>query len=123
LIGQPDKVLQWFELLLPVINHLSQEKDLAAESQGIVLDILTADDGKDASSFAGGAAAPVAEKMLILWINEVETLRKDPDPLQEFKEQNLREILLLYGKKRPKVCALWTQQSVFLLVSLLTIKQ
>jgi len=115
LIGQPEKVLQWFELLLPVINHLSQEKDLAAETQGVVLDILTADGGNDASSFAGGAAVPVAEKMMILWITEVETLRKDPDPLQEFKEQNLRETLLLYGKKRPKVCVLQTQRSISLL--------
>ncbi|KAI0398538.1 hypothetical protein F5Y17DRAFT_411000 [Xylariaceae sp. FL0594] len=102
LIGQPGKVLQWFELLLPVINHLNQEKHLAAECQGIVLDILTADDGNDTSSFAGGAALPVAEKMMDLWIKEVEILRNDPDALQEFKEQNMRETLLLYGKKRPK---------------------
>ncbi|KAI3331817.1 hypothetical protein HD806DRAFT_478407 [Xylariaceae sp. AK1471] len=102
LIGQPGKVVQWFELLLPVLNHISQEKDLASEVQGILLDILTADDGNDTSSFAGGAAAPIAEKILLLWFQEVEFLRMTSDALQDFKEKQLRETLLLYGKKRPK---------------------
>jgi hypothetical protein len=104
LIGQPGKVVQWFELLLPVLKHLSQEKDLAAESRGVLLDILTADDGNDASSFAGGAAALIAEKVVLLWLQEVEALRKTPNALQDLKEKQLRETLMLYGKKKPKVC-------------------
>ncbi|KAI0409096.1 hypothetical protein F4802DRAFT_593942 [Xylaria palmicola] len=102
LIGQPARVLQWFELLLPVLSHLSQEKDLASETQGIVLDILTEGDGKDAGSLGRGAAAPIAEKMITLWFQEAELLRQNPDTLRDFKEKHLRETLLLYGKKRPK---------------------
>ncbi|KAI1130490.1 hypothetical protein F5Y10DRAFT_263182 [Nemania abortiva] len=102
LIGQPTRVLQWFDLLLPVLTHLSQEKDLASECQGIVLDILTASDGNDTSSSTRGAAAPMAEKIIHLWFQEVELLRNTPDALQDFKEKHLRETLLLYGKKRPK---------------------
>ncbi|KAI0109535.1 hypothetical protein GGR51DRAFT_558226 [Nemania sp. FL0031] len=102
LIGQPTRVLQWFELLLPVLTHLSQEKDLASECQGIVLDILTASDGSDTGSSTRAAAAPMAEKIIRLWFQEVELLRNSPDALQDFKEKHLRETLLLYGKKRPK---------------------
>ncbi|KAI0489498.1 Hamartin protein-domain-containing protein [Xylaria cf. heliscus] len=102
LIGQPAKVLQWFELLLPVLGHLSREKDLASETQRLVLDILTEGDGKDTGSLVGGAAAPIAEKMIFLWFQEAELLRESPDALQDFKEKHLRETLLLYGKKRPK---------------------
>ncbi|KAI0448698.1 hypothetical protein F5B21DRAFT_496741 [Xylaria acuta] len=102
LIGQPAKVLQWFELLLPVLGHLSREKDLATETQRIVLDILTEGDGKDATSLARGAAAPIAEKMIFLWFQEAELPRQSPDALHDFKEKHLRETLLLYGKKRPK---------------------
>ncbi|KAI0443150.1 Hamartin protein-domain-containing protein [Xylaria telfairii] len=102
LISQPAKVLQWFELLLPVLGHLSQEKDLASETQRLVLDILTEGDGKDASDPSRGAAAPIAEKMVLLWFQEAELLRESPEALQDFKEKHLREILLLYGKKRPK---------------------
>ncbi|TRX98114.1 hypothetical protein FHL15_000759 [Xylaria flabelliformis] len=102
LIGQPVKILQWFELLLPVLGHLSREKDLASETQRIVLDILTEGDGKDTSPFARDAATPVAEKMIFLWFQEAELTRQSPDALQDFKEKHLRETLLLYGKKRPK---------------------
>ncbi|KAI0548539.1 hypothetical protein F4679DRAFT_311274 [Xylaria curta] len=102
LIGQPAKILQWFELLLPVLGHLSREKDLASETQRIVLDILTEGDGKDTSPFARDAATPVAEKMIFLWFQEAELTRQSPDALQDFKERHLRETLLLYGKKRPK---------------------
>lgn len=111
LMGQPAKVLQWFELLLPVLGHLSQEKDLASETQRLVLDILTEGDGKDASELSRGAAAPIAEKMILLWFQEAELLRESPDTLQDFKEKHLREILLLYGKKRPKVCLISNSRS------------
>ncbi|KAI2624734.1 hypothetical protein GGS21DRAFT_531902 [Xylaria nigripes] len=102
LIGQPERVSQWFDLLLPVLTHLTREANLASESQGIVLDVLTSDDGNGTSSFTGGAAAPVAEKIILLWFREVGLLQKGPDALQDFKEKHLKETLLLYGKKRPK---------------------
>ncbi|TGJ79264.1 hypothetical protein E0Z10_g9495 [Xylaria hypoxylon] len=102
LISHPTRILQWFDLLLPTLAHLGQEKDLASESQGIVLDILTGGDGNDTSSFTRGAAAPVAEKLILLWFREVELLRESSDALQDFKEKQIRETLILYGKKRPK---------------------
>ncbi|KAI1115267.1 Hamartin protein-domain-containing protein [Nemania sp. NC0429] len=102
LIGQTTRVLQWFELLLPVLDHLGQEKDLAAECQGIVLDILTGTDGSDPSPSTRDAAAPMSQKMMHLWLQEVELLRDSADALQDIKEKHLRETLLLYGKKRPK---------------------
>ncbi|KAI0424596.1 Hamartin protein-domain-containing protein [Xylaria sp. FL1042] len=102
LVRQPARVLQWFDLLLPALAHLGLDKDLASETQGIVLDILTGGDGSDASSFSRAAAAPVAEKIILLWFREVDLLRQSADALQDFKEKHLRETILLYGKKRPK---------------------
>ncbi|KAI1437146.1 hypothetical protein GGR50DRAFT_114984 [Xylaria sp. CBS 124048] len=102
LIGQPARVLQWFELLQPLLTHLSRQSNLASESQGIVLDILTADDGNDTKAFTGGAAGPVAEKIILLWFRAVESLQAGPDASKEFKEKLLKETLILYGKKRPK---------------------
>lgn len=102
LIGQSAKILQWFELLLPVLAHLSQEKDLASECRRVVLDILTDGDGNDTGSLTQGAAIPVAEKIICLWFQEVELLRKSTDALRDFREKHIRETLLLYGKKRPK---------------------
>ncbi|KAI0967595.1 Hamartin protein-domain-containing protein [Xylaria arbuscula] len=102
LIGQPARVLQWFDLLVPALGHIGLDKDLASETQGIVLDILTGGDGSDASSVSRSSAAPIAEKIILLWFREVDLLRQSADALQDFKEKHLRDTLLQYGKKRPK---------------------
>lgn len=102
IIGQPDRIFQWFELLLQVLNYLNQEKDLAAELENTVLDILTADDVNDPSSPTGGAAPQLAERILLLWLDEYETLGKSPDAITEFKEKQMQRTLLHYGRKRPK---------------------
>ncbi|KAI1210880.1 Hamartin protein-domain-containing protein [Annulohypoxylon truncatum] len=102
IIGQPDKIFQWFDLLLLVLNHLNQEKDLAVEVEGILLDILTADDGDDPSSPTGGAAPQLAERILLLWLDEYDTVGKSPDAISEFKEKQMQRTLLHYGKRRPK---------------------
>jgi hypothetical protein len=103
LVGQSDKIFRWFDLLLPQLDHLSQEKGLAVESQGVVLDILTADDGNDTNSPTGGAAIPLAERLALVWLDECELVGKCPDVARNFKEKILRETLIQYGKKRPKV--------------------
>ncbi|KAI0840933.1 Hamartin protein-domain-containing protein [Hypoxylon sp. FL0890] len=102
IIGQPAKIFQWFDLLLLVLNYLNQEKGLASEVEGVLLDILTAEDGNDPSSPTGGAAPQLAERILLLWLEEYEAINKTPDAISDFKEKQLRRTLLHYGKKRPK---------------------
>ncbi|KAL7627528.1 hypothetical protein AAE478_001721 [Parahypoxylon ruwenzoriense] len=101
-IGQPAKIFQWFDLLLSILNYLNQEKGLASEAEGVLLDILTADDGNDSSSPTGGAATQLAERTLLLWLDEYETISKTTDAISEFKEKQLRKTLVMYGKRRPK---------------------
>lgn len=102
LIGQPAKVMQWWEQLLPVFDVLNQEKDLATEGQNILLDILTADDSNDAESPTGGAAVPLGEKVLRFWMDDCGRAAKGEGPLALFKEKQLRQVLIIYGKKHPR---------------------
>ncbi|KAI1377783.1 Hamartin protein-domain-containing protein [Hypoxylon crocopeplum] len=102
IIGQPVKIYEWFELLLPVLNYLNQEKGLASEVEGVLLDILIADDGNDPSSPTGGAAPQLAGRILLLWLDEYEAVGRTPDAISDFKEKQLRKTLLHYGKRRPK---------------------
>ncbi|KAI8963830.1 Hamartin protein-domain-containing protein [Daldinia sp. FL1419] len=102
IIGQPSKTFQWFDLLLLVLNHLNQERGLASEVEGVLLEILTADDSNDPSTPTGGAAPKLAERILLLWLDEYEAIGKSPDAMTEFKEKQLRKTLLHYGKRRPK---------------------
>ncbi|RYO95522.1 hypothetical protein DL764_007682 [Monosporascus ibericus] len=96
LVAQPDKISQWFELLLPVLDHLNDEKGLVSVSQDALLDVLTAD-GRP-----GEAAIPLAERHMTIWLDDCDTARQGGDAARTTKEKFLRETLVLYGKKRPK---------------------
>ncbi|RYP77736.1 hypothetical protein DL770_007020 [Monosporascus sp. CRB-9-2] len=96
LVAQPDKISQWFELLLPVLDHLNEEKGLVSVSQDTLLDVLTADDRP------GEAAIPLAERQMTIWLDDCDTARQGSDAARTTKEKFLRETLVLYGKKRPK---------------------
>ncbi|KAI0014374.1 Hamartin protein-domain-containing protein [Xylariaceae sp. FL0662B] len=102
LVGQPPKVFQWFDLLMPLLDSLNQEKGLASEVEGSVLDLLTADDDNASSSSVGDTALQLAERIVLLWLDEFDVMKKVPDASAAFKEKHLRHIIILYGKKKPK---------------------
>lgn len=103
LVVKADKILQWFDLLLPVLDHLNQEKGLAAECQGTMLDAMTADDGHASKIPDKGAAILLVEHHISLWLEECDIIRRDSDAARPTKEKFFRETLILYGKRRPKV--------------------
>lgn len=103
LVVKPDRVFQWFGLLVPVLDHLNQEKGLASECQDTLLDVMTADDGHDSSIPDKGAAIMLAEHHITIWLEECDIIHKDSDAARIIKEKFLRETLILYGKRRPKV--------------------
>ncbi|KAI0478907.1 hypothetical protein GGR56DRAFT_632497 [Xylariaceae sp. FL0804] len=102
LISEPAKVLQWFEILLPVLDHLNQQKGLVKEATEVMLDILITDHGDIPNTSGGGVASPLAEKLLLLWLKGCEVHQKHGDPYEEFKARQFRNTLISYGKKRPK---------------------
>ncbi|KAI1877148.1 uncharacterized protein JN550_001220 [Neoarthrinium moseri] len=102
LIAHPERTVKWWHLLQPALQYMNQEKDLAEEGQATVLDILTADPGEDGDNPGGSAAVPLAEQMLALWIKDCEVAGRSEDALGNFREKQLRETLLIFGKKRPR---------------------
>ncbi|KAH9908761.1 Hamartin protein-domain-containing protein [Xylariomycetidae sp. FL2044] len=101
-IGQSTWTKSWFDLCLPVLNFMTEEKGLASEVQKIVLDVLLADDANVPASPAGHNTQYVAERILNLWLEESEVMGGATDPLQDFKQKQIRNSLMQYGKKRPK---------------------
>lgn len=101
-LEHPARMLVWWDLLMPVQQHLNQEKDLAVEMQGIVIDILTADVSSDAETVAGGMAISLAEKIMSMWLEDCGLLGKVVSTIETFREKQLRETLIIYGKKRPR---------------------
>ncbi|KAK7957106.1 uncharacterized protein PG986_006328 [Apiospora aurea] len=101
LIGQPAKVIHWWEQLLPMLDLLNQEKDLASEAHKLFRDILASDDVESADDPAAGAAIALAEKVMAFWVHDrCSAIRADAG-LAVFKEKQLREVLIIYGKRHP----------------------
>ena len=98
MVAKQDRIFQWFDLLLPVLDHLGREKGLASECQGTLLDVMTADDDDGTRPAGAGAAIHLAE----IWLEECESLRQDFDLGRTPKEKFLRETLVLYGKRCPQ---------------------
>ncbi|KAK6064829.1 Tuberous sclerosis 1-like protein [Seiridium cupressi] len=102
LIAHPERTVKWWELLQPFLAHMSEEKDLVEEGQTTILDILTADWGDDANNPGGGAALPLAERLVQLWLEDCAVAGRAEDFRVNFREKQVRETLMMYGKKRPR---------------------
>lgn len=103
LVVKADKIFQWFDLLLPVLDHINQEKGLAAECQGTMLDAMTADDVHDSKIPDKRAAILLVEHHITIWLEECGIIRRNNDATRTVKEKFFRETLVLYGKRRPRV--------------------
>jgi hypothetical protein len=101
LIAHPERTARWWDLLQPTLQVLNQEKHVAEESQALVLEALTADWGDDTDHPGPDAAIPLAEKLVALWLEECVSVVEPEDTLANFKEKQIRETLIMYGKKRP----------------------
>lgn len=101
LIAHPERTVRWWELLEPLLQIIHQEKQVAEESQALVLEMLTADWGDDADHPGAAAAVALAEKMVAIWLEECVAVVRPEDAQANFKEKQFRETLIMYGKKRP----------------------
>lgn len=99
MVVKQDRLFQWLDLLLPVLDHIGREKGLASECQGTLLDVMTSGDGDGTKPADPEAAVHLTE----IWLKECDSLRSDFDVARTPKEKFLRDTLILYGKRCPQV--------------------
>ncbi len=64
---------------------------------------MTTEDDNESKIPGEGAAIILAERHIAMWLEECDVARGDSDGSRTIKEKFLRETLILYGKRRPKV--------------------
>lgn len=97
--------LQWWDTLsATVLNHLGEEKGLAAEVRHTLLDLLIYDeDAKgDALVDAATTTSVIAANLLAMWLFKSRTSAIEFDEEAHFVEGQIQLILVAFGKKRPK---------------------
>lgn len=85
----------------PVLDHMAQDKNLAKEAWANTLAVLTYDNGVEAAE--GQGANLIAIKLLKTWMQSFQLASNDGNSSMALKATLIRNGLLSYGKKRPKV--------------------
>jgi hypothetical protein len=87
---------------MPVLDRLTAERGLAFETRAILLEILVYDTDEGDVTDAMHTSAVLLEKLLEMWLNSSKAALK-PDPAAHFLEQQIQQVLVEFGKKKPKV--------------------
>jgi solute carrier family 25 protein 16 len=98
------RVMQWWEMLMiPMLDRLSEEKGLVFEYRGMLLDILVYDTDGEKKSYDANASALLSEKLLEVWLKNSDIGSSDAGPAGHYIEEQVKLVLVEFGKKRPKV--------------------
>lgn len=101
-LRNPTYLVQWWDQMTePILDHMAQDKNLAKEAWANTLAVLTYDDGVDAAE--GQGANQIAIKLLKTWMQSFQFSTSDSNSSGTLKATLIRNGLLSYGKKRPKV--------------------
>jgi solute carrier family 25 protein 16 len=103
-IAGSSRILQWWEtLLIPVLDHLADEKGLGVQTHRFLLDILIFDTDNGEKSDAAKTSAIISEKLLELWLKKSSSASLEGDPATRFLEEQIKLTLVAFGKRRPRV--------------------
>ena len=105
-------VLQWWEKVVePVLAHLGEERTPPSEVLSDVGQFLVSDDEDDETEDGSGAqdvnrdgtAFAVGHRLAQKWMDVCDTSLSEDYRTNWHKEQPVQDILVLFGKKKPRV--------------------
>ncbi len=93
----------------PVIVHLGVEKGLAVQATNVLLETLVYEEDEEGldKEDAQATSDAVAENLIGTWLAKSKIANEEFNEHAKFVEKQLRSILFLFGKKRPKVPTLY----------------
>lgn len=103
------RLLQWWENLRDIVLENLREKGLSKEVRSILLRILIWDEDDRPSTNDGvlddkrATASTIANNLVQIWITKHRLNLDFPEKYTLFVEDQLQQILYLFGRKRPKV--------------------
>ncbi|KAI9742685.1 MAG: hypothetical protein M1818_003826 [Claussenomyces sp. TS43310] len=99
-IARRQQLLQWRDILIiPVLNLLSAEKGLAAQTRALLIEILAPDPEEGNPEDAARTSAVLAEGLLEMWL---EPSGPEKGAGTDVLRNHIHDILMEFGRKRPK---------------------
>lgn len=101
-LKNPAYLVEWWNRVQePVLDHLAEDKTLAAEAWANTIAVLTCDDDDNGSE--DQSVGQLAVRLLNIWMQSIQLASQEDNSAVYFKAKLVRGGLLSYGKKRPKV--------------------
>ncbi|KAH6664772.1 Hamartin protein-domain-containing protein [Plectosphaerella plurivora] len=101
-IRVPDRVFHWWDVLRIPVNENVQERGLMAESAAGMMDMLMLEDHYDKEDAPEGKTNPFAERLFTVWLEKHSAANAEGDLGGDATERHVREVLIAWGKKKPK---------------------
>lgn len=93
-------LIEWWDRVQePVLDHLGEDKSLAAEAWANTIAVLTSDDAAQ----EGDGIGQLVLRLLKVWMQTAQLASQEGSSSVLLKAKLIRGGLLSYGKKRPKV--------------------
>jgi solute carrier family 25 protein 16 len=101
-IGGHKRLMQWWDVLVvPLLDHLGEEKGLADEIRGVLVEILVYDEDDENKEDAAKTAAILSSRLLEMWLKKAAISTTEASA--KFMQQQIQLVLIEFGRKRPKV--------------------
>lgn len=98
------RLLRWWDKFSPpLLAHVVEEKGFAPDLRLTVLEWLLWDEEEVDSETTHAVSALVAQDILSTWLEKWRLADSQLDIDAKFLENQLHQILIMYGRKRPKV--------------------
>ncbi|TDZ58586.1 Tuberous sclerosis 1 protein-like protein [Colletotrichum trifolii] len=99
----PARLFRWWDALNdPVLSNFTREKGLVEESHNATLKVLRLGAPDDSESAAEPTVNPFAKRVLTAWLEKYYRAQAEGDLVAETSERAIRQVLIAYGKKKPK---------------------
>ncbi|OLN87983.1 Tuberous sclerosis 1-like protein [Colletotrichum chlorophyti] len=102
-IRTPARLSKWWDILNDsAFEHFTREKGLMEESHNAILEVLMLGNPDNDDSTAEPVANPFAKRLLSTWFEKYYKVQSESDLTAQSSERAIRQVLLTYGKKRPR---------------------
>jgi hypothetical protein len=99
-----ERLLQWFDACQGFIDTAPQDKGMITETVAGLMDVVLLAENYQETSDSDGGPNPVIHRLFSLWMDRFYPASVEGRPNAQHNEKLVREALIQFGKRRPKVC-------------------
>lgn len=107
---QTERILPWFDVMKGLLDTTTNEKGTVAETVAGLMALVTYADEYQNTSESSAVSNPIVDRLFAVWMERFYPAVSEGKIAVEYNERMIREALLQFGKRRPKVTTVHAQR-------------